>query len=232
MPRAAYTTVMDAALAAKSIYKNEDFEGFTLLGGFFDPKNDDRLGWAKAGDGGGGSAGIYKNNYTASQYVLAFRGSKGNKDWVVDDRQIVLNTRVDRVNDCIKYANQLIRQYDVLGGKASILVVGHSLGGFLAQVVGVMCNLPFITLNAPPAGRALSGHGTAWKFREGANLRVDWDPVSRAPGTHIGPLITMKHYGFNIADAHKNAAVLKSVERSGYADSAARAFITAANLRR
>ena len=42
-----------------AIYKNNDFEGFTLMGGFFDPKNTNRFGWDKEGDAGGASAGIY-----------------------------------------------------------------------------------------------------------------------------------------------------------------------------
>ena len=68
----AYMTVMHTANAAKAIYKNNDFEGFTLLGGFFDPKNDDRLGWAKDGDAGGGSSGIYKFNGGKDQFILSF----------------------------------------------------------------------------------------------------------------------------------------------------------------
>jgi hypothetical protein len=222
----AYMNVLDTALAAKNIYKNLDFEGFTLLGGFFDPKNDDRMGWAKEGDAGGGSGGIYKYNNGDNQFILSFRGSKGDKDWKVDDVQIAFNKTVDRASDCIKYARQLQWQYP----KAFILVVGHSLGGFLAQVVGVECDMAFITYNAPPAGRALSGVPAAQNFKKGVNLRVNWDPVSRAPGRHIGPLITIPHYGANIANAHTGAAFVKSVERSSWKSNTAMAFITRQNM--
>ena len=222
----AYMTVLHTAHAAKAIYKNNDFEGYTLLGGFFDPKNDDRLGWAKEGDAGGGSAGIYKFNGGQNQFILCFRGSKGDKDWKVDDVQIAFNQTVDRASDCIQYARQLQWQYR----GAFILVVGHSLGGFLAQVVGVECDMPFITYNAPPAGRALSAVPAAWRFKKGVNLRVNWDPVSRAPGRHIGPLITIPHYGMNIMNAHTSAAFVKSVERSHFKDNVAMAFITRQNM--
>ncbi len=36
-----------------------------------------------------------------------------------------------------------------------IIVTGHSLGGGLAQVVGVWMNVPFITFNAPPMAGAM-----------------------------------------------------------------------------
>lgn len=218
-------TVMHTAKAAAAIYGNDDFEGCTLLGGFFDPKNDDRLGWAKDGDAGGGSAGIYKFNGGKDQFILSFRGSAGAKDWKVDDVQIARNQTVDRASDCIKYARQIQRQYS----GAFILVVGHSLGSFLAQMVGVECDMPFITYNAPGAGQALSAAGKSPRFKKGVNLRVNWDPVSKS-GRHIGPLITIPHYGFNIFNAHMSAAFVPSVDRSNFKDDVAMAFITRQNM--
>lgn len=214
-------TVKHTAEASRAIYKNNDFTGYTQLGGFFDPKNDDRLGWSKDGDAGGGSAGFYRCNNMASHYILAFRGSKGAKDWKVDDVQIGLNRTVDRAADCIGYA----RAMQAANPKAFIMVTGHSLGGFLAQVVGVMCNMPFITYNAPPAGRALSGNAAATRFRMGVNIRVNWDPVSRAPGSHVGPLVTLPHVGMNILDAHTGAAFMKSIERAAFRDYSAMSYI-------
>lgn len=231
-----YMTVLHAAAAAKAIYKNldgddeNDADGLTLLGGFFDPKNDDRLGWHKdkgggTKDAGGGSAGIYRFTPAKDQFILSYRGSKGAKDWKVDDVQIGLNNQqVDRAHDCILYAMQCKEQYK----GAQILVVGHSLGGFLAQVVGVVCDMPFITFNAPGAGRAL-GTKAALSFKRGANLRVNWDPVSRVPGQHIGPLITIPHYGVNIFNAHTGAAFMKSVKRSRFCNQEAISFIDEVN---
>ena len=72
-------TVLHSAEAAKAIYKNNDFQGYTLLGGFFDPKNDDRLGWKEDGDAGGASGGVHKYNNAKNQYIVSFRGSKGGK---------------------------------------------------------------------------------------------------------------------------------------------------------
>lgn len=221
-----FMTVRHTAEAAKAIYKNNDFENFTQLGGFFDPKNDDRLGWSKEGDAGGGSAGIYKYMVGKDQFILSFRGSKGGKDWKVDDVQIARAITVDRASDCIKYAKQLQWQHP----NAFILVTGHSLGGYLAQIIGVECDMAFITYNAPPAGRAFSGSSAAGKFKKGVNLRVNWDPVSRGPGQHIGPLITMPHLGMNLTDAHTGASFMRSVEQAKFRDNVAMAFITRQNM--
>lgn len=221
-----HITVKHTAEAAKAIYKNNDFPGGVQLGGFFDPKNDDRLGWNKDGDGGGGSAGFYRFSNGADQYILSFRGSKGAKDWKIDDVQIGMNTEVDRAHDCIEYARSMKAAYP----RAFIMVTGHSLGGFLAQVVGVMCDLPFITYNAPPAGRALAHAPGLNKFRKGVNLRVNWDPVSRAPGRHVGPLITLPHVGMNILNAHMSASFMKAVDRARFRDDIAMTFITRQNM--
>jgi hypothetical protein len=225
-----YVTILHAAKATESIYGNDDFDDFTLTGGFFDTKNDDRLGWAKDGDAGGASGGLYRYIVNPNHFILCFRGSMGSKDFKVDDAQIVMNkikaTRVDRVDDCIAYAMQVKGQHP----GASILVTGHSLGGFLAQVVGVKCDLPFITFNAPGASNFLKGNAafknkTNTKFQNGVNFRVSWDPVSSGAGDHIGPLITLPHHGWNVFDAHMGVAYLKSVERSVYKDKPAIAYV-------
>jgi putative lipase involved disintegration of autophagic bodies len=231
-------TVSDTARASKAIYKNTDFESFTLLGGFFDPKNTNRFGWAKDGDAGGASAGIYKYNLQGSMYILSFRGSSnspftrgdGRKDWTVDDATLAAGLTPERASDCVKYANSIKSQHP----NCFILITGHSLGGYLAQVIGVLCDLPFITWNAPPALSTWTGNladGTrATKFKKGLNFRVNWDPVSKlTAGKHVGPVNTLPHVGMNVLDAHTNSAIEKSVAQSRLKDLPAMACITVAN---
>lgn len=224
---ASLMTVMDAARAADAIYSNADFEGYTQLGGFFDPKNKDALAIGDQ-NAGGGSGGVYRFNKGAGQYMLSFRGTvMGSKDMYVDDVQAAFEFRVDRAADCIAYAQQVKSQYP----GAIILVTGHSLGGFLAQVVGVECDLPFITFNASPASRALVNTPAAYGYRTGVNLRVKWDPgASMAAGRHIGPVVTIPHYGINILNAHKMSAMLVSLERSEFRDTGAIPFISRQNM--
>lgn len=231
-------TVQDTARAAKAIYKNNDFENFTMLGGFFDPKNTNRFGWDKDDDAGGASGAIYKYNLHADMYILSFRGSSnspftkgdGRKDWTVDDATLAAGFTPERAADCVQYARSMQWQYP----RSFILVVGHSLGGYLAQVIGVKCDLPFITWNAPPALSTWSSRlpdGTkARNFHKGLNFRINWDPVSRlTAGSHVGPVKTLPHTGMNITNAHTNGAIEKTIARSPFRDLAAMATITAAN---
>lgn len=220
-----HLTVLHTQRAVEAIYENDDFEDFTLMCGFFDPKNDVTLGWKKAGDAGGGSAGLYKYNAGKNQYILAFRGSKGAKDCKVDDLQIGLSITVDRANDCINYTRQLRDIHK----DAFILLAGHSLGGYLAQVVGATLDMPFISYNAPPAGSVYRNDPSLLGFKKGANLRVNWDPVSRAPGKHVGPLMTMPFAGTWPHLAHTNAEVEKSMARCVFKHNVAMAFITRNN---
>jgi len=229
-----YITILDCAEGAKAIYKNVDFANFRLTGGFFDPKNTPRFGWAKDGDAGGASTGLYKFEKQSSMYMVSFRGSAGKphkdgKDWLDDDVSIALGRMPDRTNDALKYTQNIKQQYP----NAFIILVGHSLGGHLAQVIGVMCNLPFITFNAPPAlgswsGKLANGEAVR-KFKLGLNFRVNWDPVSKASGKHVGPLQTLPHQGLNITNAHGGAAVVKAVKASGLGGLPAMGAITMAN---
>lgn len=223
----AFITVKNAQEAARHVYSNDDFRNFTMIGGFFDPKNDTLMGWNDASPAGGASGAVYRYNGAQNQYIVAFRGSspKDKKDWVVDDLQIGFRVRADRANDAINYGHQVKAQY----AGATIVVVGHSLGGYLAQVVGATCGLPFISFNAPPAGYMFKG-GVTKTYKNGVNLRVNWDPVSRAPGKHVGPLITLPHYGRDIHKAHGNDALELSMSRYEHRDMAAVGFVRVKNI--
>ncbi len=236
----AYITIMHCAQGAKAIYKNVDFDDFNLTGGFFDPKNTPQMGWRadKMADGeedsGGASVGLYKFQGAAKMYMVSFRGSAGKphkdgKDWTDDDLSIGLGRLPDRTNDAFRYAENIVRQYS----DSFVIFVGHSLGGYLAQVIGCLLDKPFITFNAPPALGSWSGKlatgDRVGKFKKGLNFRVNWDPVSKLSGGHVGPLQTLPHQGLNITNAHGNAAVLKAVQASGMGGLPAMGAITAAN---
>lgn len=207
-------TVLDCAIGAKAIYKNEDFDGFQLKQGFYDPKN-------MAVGMEGYSVGVYKYLHNPDTYMISMRGSakgKTTKDWVDDDLSIGLGRLPDRTNDSLKY----VRQMKLLHPGSLLLLVGHSLGGYLAQYVGVACNLPFITFNAPPALSTFNGRladGTpVGNFREGLNFRVNYDPVSKISGKHVGPLVKLPLNGQGHAAAHKAGVVVESVNASGLGD--------------
>jgi len=96
----------------------------------------------------------------------------------------------------------------------------------MCQYIGVVCDLPFITFNAPPAlskplvlsrfRQASFPDGTlVGNFRQGLNFRVNYDPVSKISGGHVGPLVELPLSGQNHAAAHKMSVVVPSVIASG-----------------
>jgi len=212
---------------------------FACCSDFSTQKNESRFGWEKEGDAGGASVAIYRCETKADMYIIAYRGSAGKfyspstgKDWWSDDASIGAGRTPDRANDAIKYTQKMQAQYP----RAFLLLSGHSLGGYLAQMCGLLCNLPFLTFNAPPALGSWSGKlangASAAKFRLGLNFRVNWDPVSKLSGSHVGPLETLPHQGLNIINAHGGDAVIKSVRASGWGQHPAMGSITAANRNR
>ena len=222
-------TVFDCALGIKAIYKNEDFENFQLMQGFYDPKN------SAVGDAAY-SIGVYKYLPNPDTFMLSIRGSAKSfttKDWTDDDASIGLGRLPDRTNDSQDYTRKIVRLYRQLYEDPFIIIVGHSLGGFIAQYLGVVCSLPFITFNAPPALRAFGGKfpdGTqARNFKLGLNFRVNYDPVSKAPGKHVGPLVTLPLGGQKHAGAHKAGAVVESCSQAGYRDRSAEGEIARRN---
>jgi hypothetical protein len=219
-------TVLDCAYTVKAIYKNQDIQDFRLLTGFYDAKNS-AVGLE------GYSVGVYQYLHAPSTCVLSCRGSaKGvlTKDWIDDDVSIGLGRSPDRTNDSINYA---LAKQAAFGPGALIIVTGHSLGGHIAQVIGVFCNMPFCTFNAPPArglftGK-LPGGMRVGNFNSGINYRVNYDPVSKVSGKHVGPLVTLPLNGQAHGKAHGAATVIASVIASGFGNRSVMAEIQRLN---
>ncbi|MEZ5065021.1 MAG: hypothetical protein R3B81_09805 [bacterium] len=88
--------------------------------------------------------------------------------------------------------------------KDKVIIVGHSLGGGIAQVVGDAFQLPFVTYNAPGMLEAIAGipaffSGSGRLVRalgggkrdSGVNYRRSWDLVGNF-GAHIGRRVEIK----------------------------------------
>lgn len=232
-------TIMDCANAAQGVYKNEDIPGFFLKNGFYDPKNTSgfkAFGLFKvkseAVELQGYSVGYYESINNSNYCIISVRGSAKSfttKDWLDDDVDIGLGRLPDRTNDALVYIQRKLAQTQA----AYPIIVGHSLGGFIAQYCGVRTNTRFITFNAPPALRAFGGQfpdGRAvGNFRSGLNYRTKYDPVSKAPGSHVGPLITLTLGGESKKASHKMSVVIPCVNHSGIANNLALTAIATAN---
>ncbi|MEW9576622.1 DUF1906 domain-containing protein [Bacillus toyonensis] len=88
-------------------------------------------------------------------YTVAFRGSQEAMDWAVDVAQVVGNIGGLQAEDAASFVRQLIRtDYSKM---THMYIIGHSLGGYLAQFVQseiIDGNLPWVesyavTFNAP-----------------------------------------------------------------------------------
>ncbi|MBR0658767.1 DUF6792 domain-containing protein [Neoroseomonas oryzicola] len=203
-------TILDCAEAASAVYKNLDFENWVLVRGIYDPKN-------TAVRQEGYSIGFYSRLGIPNLYIISARGSaKGltTKDWMDDDLSIGVGRTPDRYAAALAFTQATMQRHP-----GTYMVVGHSLGGHIAQMVGVMCNLHFVTFNAPPAigtwsGTLPNGVNPA-QFKKGLNYRVNYDPVSLTSGTHVGPLVTLRLYGKSIPSAHTKKTYINSVKMEG-----------------
>jgi hypothetical protein len=207
-------SVIDCASGAWAIYKYErEFKGYNRIGGFRDPKN-------SAVGVSADSCTLYSCSADPLEYMIQIRGSakaQWTKDWTDDDVSIGLGRLPDRTNDAYDYINNFASAVGCQPGRKLVLV-GHSLGGHMAQVIGYGLGIPFITFNAPPALRSgkLPNGMIVGASDIGLNFRVHYDPVSRAPGNHIGPLITLPLGGHKAVGAHKMDICWQSVYDSRY----------------
>lgn len=203
-------TILDCAEAASAVYKNLDFPNWVLIRGIYDPKN-------TAVREEGYSIGMYSRFGIPDLYIISARGSakgKLTKDWTDDDVSIGMGRTPDRYAAAVAFTRATMQRFP-----GTYIVVGHSLGGHIAQMVGVMCDLHFVTFNAPPAigtwsGRLPNGVNPS-QFKKGLNYRVNYDPVSKISGKHVGPLVTLRLYGKAIAGAHQKKTYVNSVKMEG-----------------
>ena len=79
-----------------------------------------------------------------TNYTLAIRGSFDSKDYVeADFWHLLLNSTIpfDYYNDMLNFYEQCVEKYPNLKQSKSLNIVGHSLGGALAQMLTLsLCN--------------------------------------------------------------------------------------------
>jgi hypothetical protein len=140
------------------------------------------------------------------EVVVAFQGTKPSKlGDVVADVQILVGMLPQYCGAAMRLFDRAVAAY----GDHAMTLVGHSLGGGMAQVIGHWTGIPFVTFNAPgmwgdiqrskfllwqPSNmiRSLKGTFKGSLFSKqmastGRNFRNVLDPVS-AYGFHYGPV--------------------------------------------
>jgi len=145
---------------------------------------------------GGFHGCIYKKG---SEVVVVFRGTSSARDFTADVKLAVgfCPKQASAAKDLFERAKNIFKD-------SEIVLVGHSLGGGLAQVVSHWYKVPFVTFNAPPMGGTIqktkinfltpqkafrSIKGSFTKSAEGHNYRLVGDVVSSRMTSSLG------HYG-------------------------------------
>jgi len=203
-PESLMATLMDYARIAKAIYKDHtsgevlDYlveNGVTGYGVRF---------WQAGTASNGFQGAILESD---KEVICAYKGSaKGvtwKQDWLINDVQIFLNLLPSQTNSAVEMV-AVAEQY-ICGGRGNrskpISIVGHSLGGGLAQVVGYLMGVPFVTFNGPGmAGNIelIPGVGFTKPKSKGSvngfNMILWQDPVGNF-GRHLGKTERFRNRG-------------------------------------
>jgi putative lipase involved disintegration of autophagic bodies len=160
---------------------------------------------------------IFSSN---DEVVCAYKGSKGGffsrdrsttayDDWWVNDIQIGLNQIPSQAGAAELFIETAKRI--AVAGNRPVTLVGHSLGGALAQYVGYLRNIPFVTFNAPGMAGNVRARRLASSER-GFNMILWKDPVGNF-GQHLGKTERFAAIG-TTGPAHKMHAVLSALRHS------------------
>lgn len=163
--------------------------------------------------GNGYQGGIWTNN---TDVVVGCCGTNTKqKGKLVQDLLADLKIALKIMPSQARAAIKMVRLAQSIAGNRRVSVCGHSLGGGLAQVCGVYCNVPFVTFNAPamkatiltemagltytlggsivPTVLANIGFARKWP---GVNFRIEGDLVSShfkgLAGDHVGVTVDLE----------------------------------------
>ncbi len=216
-------TLMDYAYMASAIYSLEESDMLKKM-------SENCPGWAvrfwQAGTAGNGFQGAILDN--DKEVVCVYKGSqtKGptiKNDWLVNDVQIALNMIPSQANSAAEMVE--VAERVLCGGSGNrrrpLSIVGHSLGGGLAQLIGYLRCVPFVTFNAP----GMKGNVEYIPFTgikpkgeaNGFNMILWTDPVGNF-GRHIGKTerfmtpSAFNPFGGGAASAHQMGSVILALK--------------------
>ena len=224
-------TTLDYVLMAERVYNidHRTSSNGHLVGNYECGLFDEGMSWGATSTDFKGC--VYADRQ-AREVVVAFQGTEPSKlGDLVSDLQIVIGMLPQYCSAALRLFQRTKEVYP----NYSVSLVGHSLGGGIAQVIGHWTGAPFVTFNAPGmwgdiqkskllflwspsnAWRSLKGsfNGSLLAKQQaatGRNFRNVLDPVS-AYGSHYGPVT--RFWGKGV---HGIADVVERVRASRWAN--------------
>ncbi len=184
----ALTTLMNYAQLANNVYNAQLHKGATLDTETIGVKTTWKVTEWRAATTEGFQGAIFESG---EEIVCAFKGTGasntddgGGTMWedIKADARLTFWMKPKQLAE----AAALAKVGKFLGGasKKPLSIVGHSLGGALAQGVGHTTGLPFVTFNAPGMRSNMAFTDAAAKIR-GFNFILVSDPIGNF-GFHVG----------------------------------------------
>ncbi|MBV7339393.1 DUF2974 domain-containing protein [Chloroflexi bacterium TSY] len=194
-------TLYNLALIADDIYRNVSAGGEGRW---------NRLSDTYLQDDEGFNGALYE---CGANLVVAYRGTTATS---LEDIKADLNIMADNLPKQFKSADELFLQGQQrnTSGK-EILVVGHSLGGGLSQLVAAKHNVLGVSFNGPGMTAAAQHANISINSGKVLNVVLRWDPVSSF-GQLIGKKLRLPNW--EITEAHYQTTVIKAIEKSKYRD--------------
>lgn len=128
-------------------------------------------------------------NFKTKSVVIAFRGTDDYKDWLKSNRCFLTGCLPAQYKNAEEFTYKIIEKQ---GREFSYVLVGHSLGGGLAQLVAIKTAFSAVTFDAPGVLKVAKNYFSSNKIIEAEkNIKAfihGYDLVNMF-GTHIVPLI-------------------------------------------
>jgi hypothetical protein len=186
------------------------------------------------GDGFQGGVFAATNKDDAGEVIVAFSGTKGGPTSApVSQNTANLRIGLHVIPNMAGSAHAMVRWAQEHYPQARLSIVGHSLGGGLAQVVGNWTGVPFISFNGPgmtshlklsafnvfkPKQMVRSIRSEATGRSHGISFAVRHDLIGNY-GKHVGDFIRLDHDG-TVHDTHSLDAIRRGLVQRGWLDKA------------
>ena len=176
--------------------------------------------------GNGFQGGVYEND---REIIIGFCGTNPGSSSFGQDLYADVKLALGSLPNQAGSGYKMVKQAAAISRGRPLSIAGHSLGGGLAQVVAVWCDLPFVTFNSPgmktqiklsafnfmkPMHMARTLAAKSTEQIQGWNFRLKGDPVS-AFGYHVGSEVELD-WVEGLGGKHGKDSCMLAMAKSGW----------------